>query len=67
MLILTKEASKGQIKPKAERFSQETNDRFPLFYSKNNNKFIPSFFGRIYGAQICLQFYLTFSGLIQDC
>ena len=28
---------------------------------KKKNKFVCSFFGRIYGTQICLRFYLTFS------
>jgi hypothetical protein len=55
---------KGQIKPYADWRSvdspkKQTNDFFLLFMAKKN-KFVRSFFGRIYGAKICLRFYLTF-------
>ena len=46
------------------RFSKKMNERICFFLlwkaKKQKNKFIRLFFGRIYGAQICLQFYLTF-------
>ena len=53
---------KGQIKPKAglahRRFSQKTNERiWFVCYEKQKrkqNKFVCSFFGRIYGAPILL-------------
>ena len=55
-------SSKGQIKPKAGlarcRFSQKI--CFVCCESiKAKNKFVPSFFGRIYDAPICFRFYLT--------
>ena len=47
------------------RFSQEMNERPKLFAAKGKKlkkpNFLHSFFGRIYGLPICLQFYLTFS------
>ena len=60
--------AKGQIKPKAvwarRRFSQKMNKRICFVcrekQKSKQNKFIPSFFGRIYGASICFWFYLTF-------
>ena len=58
---------KGRIKPKAvlarRRFSQKTNKQicFVCREKQKQNKFIRSFFGRIYGAPICFRFYLTFS------
>ena len=61
--------SKGQIKPKVGlarcRFFQKMNKRiwFVCCEKKKTkqNKFIHSFFGRIYGVQTCFRFYLTFS------
>ena len=60
--------AKGQIKPKAVwvriRFSQKKNEHFFFIYCEkqksNQNKFIRSFLGRIYGTSICFRFYLTF-------
>ena len=60
---------KGQIKPKAvwalRRFSQKTNERICFVchekQKSKQNKFVHSFFGRIYGVPICFRFYLTFS------
>ena len=64
------ERTKGQIRPKAVwarcRFSQKkewTNFFSHVCHEKQKskqNKFICSFFGRIYGAAICLWFFLTF-------
>ena len=59
---------KGQIKPKAvlvrRRFSQKTNEQICFVcrekQKSKQNKFVCSFFGRIYGASICFRFYLTF-------
>ena len=47
------------------RFSQNTNKRcltwlYRLLF-RAKNKLVHLFFGRIYGATICLRFYLTFS------
>ena len=61
--------AKGQIKPKAvwarRRFSQKMNKRICFVcrekQKSKQNKFVRSFFGRIYGAPICFWFYLTFS------
>ena len=61
------ELVKGQIKPKADwRAVDSSNKRSNefVFYavkSKKTNSFVRSVFGRIYGAPICLRFYLTFS------
>ena len=59
---------KGQIKPKtglaSRRFSEKTNKRIWFVccekQKSKQNKFVRLFFGRIYGAQICFRFYLTF-------
>ena len=46
------------------RFSQQTN-KWNFFFARyscsKKTKFVRLFFGRIYGAQICLRFYLTFT------
>ena len=60
---------KGQIKPKADWRAVDSPKKrmneFGFFAVKSKkakkNKFVHSFFGRIYGTPICLQFYLTFS------
>ena len=59
---------KGLIKPKSRlarhRFSQKTNGRIWFVCHEENskqNKFVHYFFGRIYGAPICLPNNLTFS------
>ena len=43
--------------------NKQTNDLFFfIFYSsQQKNKMVRSFFGRIFGAQFCLRFYLTFN------
>ena len=50
------------------RFFQKMNERICCFFAfllftAKKNKFVCSFFGRMYGAQICLRFYLTFINL----
>ena len=58
---------KGQKKPKAHlarcRFSQKMNEQICFVcrekQKSKQNKFVCSFFGRIYGAPICIRFYLT--------
>ena len=60
---------KRQIKPKAgsacRRFSQKMNKQVCFVccekQKSKQNKFICSFFGRIYGTPICLRFNLTFT------
>ena len=62
------EETKGQIKPKAgwanHRLSQKMNKQICFVcrekQKSKQNKFVCSFFGRIYIAPICFQFYLTF-------
>ena len=48
------------------RFTQKMNKQFFFFnfftLPAKKPKFVHSFFGRIYGTQISLRFYLTFSG-----
>ena len=63
--------SKGQIKPKADwravNSPKNQTNKLGFFAVKSKKakkkkyKFVLSFFGKIYGAPICLQFYLTFS------
>ena len=62
-------STKGQITPKAwlvrHRFSKKTN-KWICFVccekqKSKQNKFVCSFFERIYSAPICFCFYLTFS------
>ena len=58
---------KGQIKPKADCHDRKyleleiSISSCKYFRTVKKNKFVRSVFGRIYGAPICLQFYLTFS------
>ena len=62
--------TKGQIKPIADwravdSPTKRTNE-FGFFAvkskkQKKKTEFVRLFFGRIYGAPICLRFYLTFS------
>ena len=60
---------KGQIKPKVvlarRRFFQKKKKLICFVYREKQkskqNKFVCSFFGRIYGAPICFRFYLTFT------
>ena len=63
-----KVSTKGQKKPKARlahhSFSQKTNKWIHLVCNekqkRKQNKFVRSFFGRIYAMPICFFFYLTF-------
>ena len=68
------EETKGQIKPKAgwanRRLSQKMNKQICFVcrekQKRKQNKFVCSFFGRIYSASICFGFYLTFSFALDD-
>ena len=60
---------KGEIKPQTDWCAvdspkKQTNKFVVVFafllFTAKINKFVRCFFGRVYGAQICLQFYLTF-------
>ena len=61
--------NKGQIKPKAvwarRKLSQKTNEQICFVCQEKQkskqNKFVRSFFGRIYGSSICFRSYLTFT------
>ena len=54
--------TKSKLAPR--RFYQKKNELISLFCREKQkgkqNKFVRSFFGRIYGTPICLRFYLTF-------
>ena len=61
--------TKGQIKPKTDWRAVDSpkkrTNEFAFFDMKScyvvKSNAVRSFFGRIYGAPFCLQFYLTFS------
>ena len=63
-------STKGQIKPKVDWRAKDSpkKQRKNFFFAylpftAKKTKFVCLFFGRIYGGQICLKFYLTFSFL----